>query len=290
MLYYVAVAFIVVYFASAFGYTTQRANDLANYFWITDAVALIGFGLLSDKLLVRKPLMLIGAAISLVGTALFAITATDVHTAYGTFALFFVVIALRARVAPTSVGWRRSPRRSRRSTRPPPRPAWPSGAGYCESSSRSPSRHLPAIVPAVNTLVGPGQKVQAIAAAYPRQVAVLKAVDATTLNRLKANSKDQAAQVSALSSAHRLPHRLGGGGRRARRRGPARRSPADRAVKDAAGRRQLPRRSRHQGQRHRRRLSRKQVKLIQTVGAPTHECARRQSETVSARKPPPSHG
>jgi MFS family permease len=73
IVYYTLIAFLVVYMATIFGYTEQRANALGNWVWAFNAGALVLVGLLSDKLLVRKPLMLIGIAGSIVGTVLFAL-------------------------------------------------------------------------------------------------------------------------------------------------------------------------------------------------------------------------
>src|SRR4051812_46809361 len=91
LLYYVLVAFLVVYFVTVHGYTEQRANALANWYWIANALTLVITGLVSDKLRVRKPLMLLGCAVGLVGTALFAIVSDDLGTGYHTFALLFVL-------------------------------------------------------------------------------------------------------------------------------------------------------------------------------------------------------
>ena len=71
LFYYVLVGFIVVYFATVHGYSEAEANSLANWFWAPNAIALIAAGLLSDKLRVRKPFMLVGALISLVGVGMF---------------------------------------------------------------------------------------------------------------------------------------------------------------------------------------------------------------------------
>lgn len=91
--YYVAVGFFVVYFAVTFGYTEQRANSLANWYWMANAVTLVLAGLLSDRLRVRKPFMVGGAVVSAVGIALFAMVTTDRNTSYGTFAAIIVVIS-----------------------------------------------------------------------------------------------------------------------------------------------------------------------------------------------------
>ena len=77
LLYYIAAGFAVVYFATVYGYSESKANALANWYWITNALALVVTGLLSDYLRVRKPFMVVGTAISLVGIAFFAIAATQ---------------------------------------------------------------------------------------------------------------------------------------------------------------------------------------------------------------------
>ena len=94
LLYYIAAGFAVVYFATVFGYSEARANSLANWYWITNALALIVTGLLSDRIRVRKPFMIIGTAISLVGVALFALTTTKAsETGYYHLAVLFIIIA-----------------------------------------------------------------------------------------------------------------------------------------------------------------------------------------------------
>jgi MFS transporter, ACS family, D-galactonate transporter len=44
LLYYIFVAFLVVYFVTVFGYSEARTNDLANWYWIANAIALVGRG------------------------------------------------------------------------------------------------------------------------------------------------------------------------------------------------------------------------------------------------------
>ena len=61
LVYYTTVAFGVIYLATVFGLSPQRANALLNWNWAANAVALLAAGLLSDRLLVRKPFMLAGS-------------------------------------------------------------------------------------------------------------------------------------------------------------------------------------------------------------------------------------
>ncbi|MER5668818.1 MFS transporter [Streptomyces mirabilis] len=99
LLYYAAVGNFVVYFATTFGYSEQRTNALANWYWGANAIALVLVGLLSDRLKVRKPFMIVGAVGSVVVTAIFATRATHLTTDYYTFAWLFVGIGVFSGIA-----------------------------------------------------------------------------------------------------------------------------------------------------------------------------------------------
>ncbi|GAX57146.1 MFS transporter [Streptomyces olivochromogenes] len=99
LLYYAAVGNFVVYFATTFGYSEQRTNALANWYWGANAIALVLVGLLSDRLKVRKPFMIVGAVGSVVVTAVFATRATHLTTDYYTFAWLFVGIGVFSGIA-----------------------------------------------------------------------------------------------------------------------------------------------------------------------------------------------
>jgi MFS family permease len=90
LLYYSAVGNFVIYFSTTFGFSEQRTNALANWYWAANAIALIAAGLLSDRLKVRKPLMLVGGIGSVIVTAIFATRATHPGTGYYTFAWIFI--------------------------------------------------------------------------------------------------------------------------------------------------------------------------------------------------------
>ena len=64
---------------------------------------------------------------------------------------------------------------------------------------------LPAVVPATNTLVNKGPRVQKIVATYPAQVKVLQTVDPATLAALNKNPNDLAAQAKAVSELSGVP-------------------------------------------------------------------------------------
>ena len=60
LMYLAAVGFFVIYFVSVFGFTQSEANGLGNWFWSADAVAVVLVGIVSDRMKVRKPFMLLG--------------------------------------------------------------------------------------------------------------------------------------------------------------------------------------------------------------------------------------
>src|SRR5260370_42495000 len=57
LIYFAAVGFFVVYFATTFGYTPARAHAVATWYWGANAISPVAVGLLSDLLKVRKPVM-----------------------------------------------------------------------------------------------------------------------------------------------------------------------------------------------------------------------------------------
>ena len=99
LLYYAASAFFTIYWATVFkdpsgvNLSTSQANSLNSWFWWADIVALIAFGILSDLLKVRKPLMLAGAIGSIIMLVLFINAADNPHTALDTLILLEVALA-----------------------------------------------------------------------------------------------------------------------------------------------------------------------------------------------------
>ena len=81
--YYTAVAFGTIYLVTVFQLSVGQANTLANWTWAANAVSLVGAGVLSDRLGVRKPFMLAGG----VGAAVlmgYWLTLAGQHPAFST--------------------------------------------------------------------------------------------------------------------------------------------------------------------------------------------------------------
>ena len=204
LLYYALVGFIVVYFATTHGYSEQKANGLANWYWGFNAIGLVVFGLLSDKLRVRKPFMIVGTLISLVGAILFATTSTDEGTGYYSIALYFVLASVGGGMA--YVAWMASFTETVEKHNPAATATglavwgWLLRLVVCVSLIV-----LTFVVPATSTLVDQGPKVQTLAEQYKTELATLAKIDPATQKALAANSDDQQAQAQALSDISGVP-------------------------------------------------------------------------------------
>jgi MFS transporter, ACS family, D-galactonate transporter len=94
IIYYLAVGFFPVFFETVFGYSQSKANALGNYFWSFNAAALLIVGVISDRLRVRKPFMVLGAVCAIVFTTIFALKSTHPETSYTTFKILLSCIAV----------------------------------------------------------------------------------------------------------------------------------------------------------------------------------------------------
>jgi MFS family permease len=195
LLYYIFVAFLVVYFSTVFGYSEHKANSLANWYWVANALALLVSGLLSDRLRVRKPLMVAGTVLSLIATALFASAATNPDTSYGTFTWIFVLGAAGGGIA--YVAWMAAFTETVEKHNPAATATGLAVWGWILRIVVTLSfALLPAIVPATTTLVDKGPRLTEIVETYPAQVKVLGIVEPATLNA--AGKGDQAAGAKAV--------------------------------------------------------------------------------------------
>jgi MFS family permease len=228
--YYVASAFLPVFFQTALGYSQSKANTVGNWFWAFNAVGLLVIGFLSDRFRVRKPFMLVGAVGAAVFTAVFAVKTDDSGTSFATFVVLLVLVGLFMGIA--YVTWM---------------------AGFTETvEARNPMLTatglgvwgvvvrvvvavsifiVPHVVNTVTTLVDHGgrvqelaagrdpalnsaqnatvkqvvadpaivPKVQSLATTYSAQLATAQKLTPSTTAALQATPGDQAAQVQALS-------------------------------------------------------------------------------------------
>jgi MFS family permease len=200
--YYTAAAFIVTFFATNFGYSLNRANSLANWYWITNAIALVVAGGLSDWLKIRKPFMVAGSVISAVGMALFAIKAHDLSTSYYTFAVIFIVISAGGGIAYAT--WLASFTESVEKRNPA---ATATGLAVWGGILRTVVAVVLIVLAstqtATSTLVDKGPSVQAIVARYPQQIATAQLIDPATSAALTRNPNDLQAGLKAVGEVQK---------------------------------------------------------------------------------------
>jgi MFS family permease len=98
LIYYSAVAFLVIYMTTVFGFSVKDANGLGNWEWGFNIIAVVLIGLLSDKLRVRKPFMVVGGIASAVMTVVF-LEQFGHHPSYYTMAIIVAVLSFCMGVA-----------------------------------------------------------------------------------------------------------------------------------------------------------------------------------------------
>lgn len=202
LFYYIAVGFFVVFYATNFGYSEARANALSNWYWGVNAVALLVTGILSDLLKVRKPFMLVGGAISMVGVAMFAIATTHPATTYYEFVGMLIPISVGGALA--FAAWMAAFTETVEKRNPA---ATATGLAVWGSTLRTivvvALLALIAVIPAASTLVNQGSQVAAAAAGQApglsaSENAIVKAVaaDPTIATRVQTIATQDAAELA----------------------------------------------------------------------------------------------
>jgi len=98
LIYYSAVAFLVIYMGTVFGFTVKQANGLGNWEWGFNIVAVVLIGLVSDALRVRKPFMVVGGVASAVMTVVYLLQFGH-HPSYYTMAIILAALSFCLGVA-----------------------------------------------------------------------------------------------------------------------------------------------------------------------------------------------
>lgn len=191
--------------ATVFGSSQQRANALGNWIWASQAGALVVIGFLSDRLKVRKPVMVIGMLGSVATASLFAVHAMQADTGYYAFVWILSLLSV-------FLGFTFAP--------------WP--AAFTETvEARSPALAatglaiwgwilrlvvagslfiLPYVVTSMTPLVEHGTQVQALAAKYVPEVATAGAVEPATLRTLTLDPTNAAAGLKAVGEVSAKLH------------------------------------------------------------------------------------
>jgi len=98
LIYYTAVGFLVIYMTTVFGFTLQQANGLGNWEWAANVFAVVIIGVLSDRLRVRKPFMVVGGVAAAVMTVIF-LEQFGHHPSYYTMAIILTVSSITLGIA-----------------------------------------------------------------------------------------------------------------------------------------------------------------------------------------------
>ncbi|MGW4774233.1 MFS transporter [Nocardia sp. NPDC004278] len=196
--FYTIVSFLPVYMATIFGFSSAKANALGNWYWIANAIALVLAGIISDYLKVRKPFMIIGALISIVGLFVFLGYTEKPDTGYYTFALWLSVIAVGAGIAYAT--WMASFTETVENRNPA---ATAVGLAVWGGTLRGVVTivlfGLLIVINTAGTLVNYGPRLAEIQHNYGPQLATIQTVGPDTLAALQKNPNDPAAQVAALT-------------------------------------------------------------------------------------------
>lgn len=231
IIYYVAVGFFPIYFQTIFGFSQSKANALGNWNWTFNALALLFVGVLSDKVRVRKPFMIVGAIGAIVFTSIFAMKATEPHTSYSTFVVLLVglSISLGTAYAPWMASFTETVERRNPALTATGLAVW----GLTIRTIIAVSVFfVPHVVTTVTTLVDKGGPIAAaqadvdakhpglitalqanpsvvadvkkFGAQYSAQLATAAKIDPATLAALQVNPTDRAAGIKALSEISRV--------------------------------------------------------------------------------------
>jgi MFS family permease len=211
IVYYTLIGFSVLYFVFVFGFSTAQANSLGVWIWAFDAIALVGIGVLSDVVRVRKPFMVIGALGAIAMTSLFAYQTYNIHTGYYTFVwiLSLLAIFLGFAFSPWMASFTETVEKRNPALTATGLAVW----GWIIRAIVSISIFiLPYVVTTMTPLFENGPQAQAIQTQFPAQVQTLSKLNAVadpqTLNALKANPNDLTAGLRAAneySKAYNIP-------------------------------------------------------------------------------------
>jgi MFS family permease len=196
ILYYTAVGFFTVYFTTLHGFSLSRANSIGDWFWGFDAAALILVGIISDRLRVRKPFMVIGALGAIATTIVFL--NLGANTSYTTFAVVISIIAVF--LAIVYAPWMASFTETVEARNPALTATGLAVWGWIIRATIAISvAILPLVVGSMTPLVTYGAQAQTIQAQYPQQVQTLGVIDAKTLGTLQTDPTNTNADLTAIS-------------------------------------------------------------------------------------------
>jgi MFS family permease len=200
LIYYTAVGFFTVYFTALHHFSLSTANSIGDWFWAFDAGALILIGIISDRIRVRKPFMVIGG----IGAAALTIVFLNLGagTSYTTFAVVISILAvfLAIAYAPWMASFTETVEKRNPALTATGLAVW----GWTIRAVIAISiLILPPVISSMTPLVTYGTQAATIQATYPQQLATLAVIDPKTQAALQANPADTATQAAAVGEIAR---------------------------------------------------------------------------------------
>jgi MFS family permease len=202
LVYYTAVGFFTVYFTTLHGFTLSSANSLGNWFWAFDAIALITIGIISDRVRVRKPFMVVGAIGAIVATIIFLNLGAG--TTFATFAIVvsFIAVFLAIAYAPWMASFTETVEKHNPALTATGLAIW----GWIIRAVIAVSFIImPSVVSSMTPLVTYGAQVQTLLVKDAQQVATAHVIDPATLAALPTGSTSaQATAVGEIAKAFKI--------------------------------------------------------------------------------------
>lgn len=198
IIYYTMVGFNVIYFGAIFGWSASQANALGNWIWAFDAGGLIVIGILSDRLRVRKPFMIVGGLGAAAMTIYYLLQATHPHTGYYTFVWIVSLLAvfLAVAYAPWMASYTETVERRNPALTATGLAVW----GWIIRAVVAISiLILPFVVNSMTPIVDNGAKLTALEKHYAADIATAGAVDPATLHTLTVNPSNTTAGLKAAT-------------------------------------------------------------------------------------------
>lgn len=205
MFYYVLVGALAIFLETTYRYSGQKANSVANWVWLTNAVFLVLWGWVSDRMRVRKPFMIVGGVGSLVSTLVFLAQATRPHTTAHTLTVILSVQAVFGAMvfAPWMAGFTE--------TVEDRNPALVAtglavSGGVLRVVVAATIFAFPFVVPAVTPLVDYGPQVVQYSTVYAAQLRTAEAIHPATLKTLQLHPTDPVAVAAAVGQIGAAEH------------------------------------------------------------------------------------
>ncbi|HET9731577.1 MAG TPA: MFS transporter [Acidimicrobiales bacterium] len=194
LIYYAAVGFFTIYFVTTYGMSTAQANGINTWGWAFNCGSLVIFGLISDRLRVRKPFMLLGAVGTIAMTMVFVWQAHNSHLGYYSIVLMVSLLFAFLGVAygPWMAHYTEAVERHNPALTATGLALW---GWILRIVVALATLAVPHVVTSVTPLVSYGGQVSAVVAKYP----ALLYIDSATLNALAAPTPPAAAVTKAVS-------------------------------------------------------------------------------------------